>query len=152
MAQNSSFCTGFPLFRNSNLLTAHEHVVNSYIVANLYISIYLLCPCWRRTSVGTPFNKRTYFETDPRGVITAIHCTSAECSYQSDYTCRKSMWSHHSPWELLPYKWWWFSSEDFENTPKRYQSLVLWACPKFIFALKGYHFNNNKLYNWHCIC
>ena len=29
--------TGFGLFRNSNLLTAHEHVVNSYIDAYKYI-------------------------------------------------------------------------------------------------------------------
>ena len=28
--------TGFGLFRNSNLLTAHEHVVNSYIDAYVY--------------------------------------------------------------------------------------------------------------------
>ena len=35
------------------------------------------------------------------------------------------------------------SSENFENTPKRYQNLVLWACPKFISTLKWYQFNNN---------
>ena len=33
-----------------------------------------------------------------------------------------------------------------ENTPKRYQNLVLWACPKFISTPKRYQIiNNNKL-------
>ena len=32
----------------------------------------------------------------------------------------------------------------FENTPKRYQNLVLWVCPKFISTPKRYQFNNNK--------
>ena len=31
-----------------------------------------------------------------------------------------------------------------EHQTKRYQNLVLWACPKFIAILKRYHFNNNK--------
>ena len=31
------------------------------------------------------------------------------------------------------------SSQNFENTPRRYQNLVLWV----------YQFNINKLYNWH---
>ena len=31
-----------------------------------------------------------------------------------------------------------------ENTPKRYQNLVLCACPNFISILKGYQINNNK--------
>ena len=34
---SESICTGSRLFRNSNLLTAHEHVANSYIVPSLYI-------------------------------------------------------------------------------------------------------------------
>ena len=39
--------------------------------------------------------------------------------------------------------------ENFENTPKRHQNLVLWAYPKFISTPKRYQneFNNNKLYN-----
>ena len=41
------------------------------------------------------------------------------------------------------------SSQNFENTPRRYQNLVLWVCPKFISAPKRYQFNINKLYNWH---
>ena len=36
------------------------------------------------------------------------------------------------------------SSENFENAPKRYQNLVLWACPKFISTPKRYKFNNNN--------
>ena len=32
-----------------------------------------------------------------------------------------------------------------ENTPKRYQNLVLWACPKFISTPKRYQINDNKL-------
>ena len=32
------------------------------------------------------------------------------------------------------------SSENFENTPKRYQNFVLWACPKFISTPKRYQF------------
>ena len=40
-------------------------------------------------------------------------------------------------------------SENSENTPKRYENLVLWLCPKFISTPKRYQFNNNKLYNWH---
>ena len=36
------------------------------------------------------------------------------------------------------------SSENFENAPKRYQDLVLWACPKFISTPKRYKFNNNN--------
>ena len=47
------------------------------------------------------------------------------------------------------YRWRGCSSENFENTPKRYQNLVLWACPNFISTPKSYQFNNNKLYNWH---
>ena len=39
---------------------------------------------------------------------------------------------------------------NFENTPKRYQKLVLWACPEFISTPKRYQSNNDKLYNWHC--
>ena len=34
---SESICTGSRLFRNSNLLTAHEHVANSCIVPSLYI-------------------------------------------------------------------------------------------------------------------
>ena len=34
MPPNLSMSTGFDLFRKSNLLTAHEHVANSYIDAN----------------------------------------------------------------------------------------------------------------------
>ena len=41
------------------------------------------------------------------------------------------------------------SSQNFENTPRRYQNLVLWVCPKFISTPKRYQFNINKLYNWH---
>ena len=33
---------------------------------------------------------------------------------------------------------------NFENTPKGYQNLVLWACPKVISTPKRYQFNNNK--------
>ena len=32
-----------------------------------------------------------------------------------------------------------------ENTPKRYQNLVLWACPKFILTPKRFQINNNIL-------
>ena len=42
------------------------------------------------------------------------------------------------------------SLENFENTPKRYQNLVLWACSKFISTPKRYQFNNNKSHNCHC--
>ena len=36
MLQNLSMCTGFRLFRNSNVLTALENIAN--VVANQYIS------------------------------------------------------------------------------------------------------------------
>ena len=36
------------------------------------------------------------------------------------------------------------------NNPKRYQNLVLWACPKFISTPKRYQFNNYNLCNWQC--
>ena len=39
---SESICTGSRLFRNSNLLTAHEHVANSYIVPSLYIFFFSL--------------------------------------------------------------------------------------------------------------
>ena len=42
------------------------------------------------------------------------------------------------------------SSENFENSTKRYQNLALWACLKFISIPKRYQFNNNNLYNCHC--
>ena len=45
MPPDLAMSTGFSLFRNSNLLTAHEHVVSSYIDAYMYIR--LLCLCWR---------------------------------------------------------------------------------------------------------
>ena len=32
-----------------------------------------------------------------------------------------------------------------ENTPRRYQNLVLWACPKFISTPKRYQINDGKL-------
>ena len=41
MSPNLSMSTGFGLFRKSNLLTAHEHVANSYISVFMYI--HLLC-------------------------------------------------------------------------------------------------------------
>ena len=44
------------------------------------------------------------------------------------------------------WKWRGCLSENFDNSPNRYQNLVLWACPKFIFTPKRYQFNNNKLY------
>ena len=50
------------------------------------------------------------------------------------------------PGDTPLYKWRGCSSENFENTPKRYQNLVLWACTKFISTPKRYQFNNNKLY------
>ena len=40
MPPNLSMATGFGLFRNSNFLTSHEHVVNSYI-NNSYISVFM---------------------------------------------------------------------------------------------------------------
>ena len=47
--------TGFDLFRNSNLPTAHEHVANSYIDAYMYIwspvYIHLLCLRWSQFPV-----------------------------------------------------------------------------------------------------
>ena len=41
MSPNLSTSTGFGLFRNSNFLTSHERVVNSYISVFMYI--HLLC-------------------------------------------------------------------------------------------------------------
>ena len=41
MPPNLSMSTGFGLFRNSNFLTSHERVVNSYISVFMYI--HLLC-------------------------------------------------------------------------------------------------------------
>ena len=41
MPPNLSMSTGFCLFPNSNFLTTHEHVANSYIDAFMYI--HLLC-------------------------------------------------------------------------------------------------------------
>ena len=46
MLPNLSKSKGFGLFGKSNLLTAHEHVANSYI--NAYMYIHLLCLCWRQ--------------------------------------------------------------------------------------------------------
>ena len=46
MPPNLSMSTGFGLFRKGNLLTAHEHVANSYVDAYMYI--HLLCLCWRQ--------------------------------------------------------------------------------------------------------
>ena len=46
MPPNLSMFTEFCLFRNSNLVTAYEHVVTSYIDASMYI--HLLCLCWRQ--------------------------------------------------------------------------------------------------------
>ena len=46
MPPNLSMSTGFGLFRNRDSLTAHEHVLNSYIVAFMYI--HLLCLYWRQ--------------------------------------------------------------------------------------------------------
>ena len=42
MPPNLSMSTGFGLFRKSNLLTAHEHVANSYVDAFMYIHLPLL--------------------------------------------------------------------------------------------------------------
>ena len=44
MPPNLSMSTSFVFFRNSDLRTAHEHVLNSFIVAYMYI--HLLCLCW----------------------------------------------------------------------------------------------------------
>ena len=44
MPLNLSMSTSFVFFRNSDLRTAHEHVLNSFIVAYMYI--HLLCLCW----------------------------------------------------------------------------------------------------------
>ena len=46
MSPNLSMATGFGLFRNSNLLTAHEHVANSSIEAYIrgVASIYARAP------------------------------------------------------------------------------------------------------------
>ena len=46
MPPNLSMSTGFCLFPNSNFLTAHEHVANSYVDAFMYI--HLFCLCWRQ--------------------------------------------------------------------------------------------------------
>ena len=50
---------------------------------------------------------------------------------------------------ILPKQMMGCSAQNFENTPKRYQNLVLWACPKFNSIPKRYQFNSNKLYNWY---
>ena len=42
MPPNLSMSTGFGLFQNSNFLTSHERVVNSYISVFMYI-IHFLC-------------------------------------------------------------------------------------------------------------
>ena len=43
MPLNLSMFTEFGLFRNSNFVTAYEHVANSYIDSYMYI--HLLCLC-----------------------------------------------------------------------------------------------------------
>ena len=43
MPPSLSMSTGFGLFRNSNLLTAHEHVANSCIDAFMYIRLLRIC-------------------------------------------------------------------------------------------------------------
>ena len=52
---------------------------------------------------------------------------------------------------VLPYKSDRSARRKFDNTPKRHQNLVLWACPKLISTPKRYQFINYKsVYNWHC--
>ena len=51
---------------------------------------------------------------------------------------------------VLPYKSDGGACRKFDNTPKRYQNLVLSACPKLISTPKRYQFINYKLYDWHC--
>ena len=41
MPPNLSMSTGLGLYRNSNFLTSHERVVNSYI--SVFVYIHLLC-------------------------------------------------------------------------------------------------------------
>ena len=42
MPPNSSMCTSFGLFRNRDLLTAHEDVFNSYIYCRLYVYSFVV--------------------------------------------------------------------------------------------------------------
>ena len=43
MPRNLSTFTEFGLFRNSNFVTAYEHVANSYIDTYIYIYIFICC-------------------------------------------------------------------------------------------------------------
>ena len=49
MPPNFLMSTGFGLFRNSNLLTAHEHVVISYIDTYMYIHLLRVSGSYRMT-------------------------------------------------------------------------------------------------------
>ena len=61
MPPNLSMSRGFGLFRNSSLLTAYEHVANSYIDA--YIYVHSLCLCWKQSleTTGCPKSSFLYF-------------------------------------------------------------------------------------------
>ena len=63
-----SICTGFRLFRNNNLLTAHEHVANSYIVPSLYIYSFSFAKnSYEESKPGNEKRKReVQLESKPR--------------------------------------------------------------------------------------
>ena len=60
MPPNLSMSTGFRLFRKSNLVTAHEHVANSYIDTFMYIHLPLL---------GTVHRRNRHIQTKRKSLI-----------------------------------------------------------------------------------
>ena len=86
MPPNLSMSTGFGLFRNSNFLTAHERVVNSYIGAFMY-TVFICCA----------FAEDSYQESKPGNekrksqVSGSYHVTKHRRKPSHSWTKRKSL-------------------------------------------------------------
>ena len=92
MSPNLSMFTGFGLFRNSNFLTSHERVVNSYISVFMYI--HLLC-----------FAEDSYQESKPGSQVSGSYCVTKHRRKPShSRTKRKSLmmiWIQEALWRKL---------------------------------------------------
>ena len=90
MPPNLSMSTGFGLFRKSNLLTAHEHVANSYIDAFMYIHLPLLDTVTR--NLNLVMKKR---ESEASGSYRSSDKTSQEPSHSR--TKKKVAYNYSDP-------------------------------------------------------
>ena len=91
MPPNLSMFTEFGLFRNSNFVTAYEHVANSYIDAYMY------------TAISRKVVRKNVHATSPKGNMGYNRYTVPDdCSCRTYFCCFSLALANTFPWPFVP--------------------------------------------------